>query len=94
MVATFCSSGLEAAVSIGFALMNGRRLVAKEGRGTKPRSRGFGYAGRVGLLALATLIAGVAPSWVGLCGVPAPLVGVTGPSGLLVAGTAYGGYLL
>jgi len=35
----------------------------------------------------------VGPSLAGMP-IPAPLIGVTGPVGLVVAGTAYGGYLL
>ena len=54
---------------------------------------GFSRACWLGLSAAVTLIVSVAPSSAGV-GVPAPLVGVTGPVGLLVAGTAYGGYLL
>jgi len=47
----------------------------------------------LGLSAAFTLVVSMEPSAAGV-GVPAPLVGVTGPVGLLVAGTAYGGYLL
>lgn len=47
----------------------------------------------VGLSGLSALMVSVGPSWAG-CAVPAPLVGVTGPVGLLAAGAAYGGYLL
>jgi hypothetical protein len=47
----------------------------------------------VGLSGLAALIMSVGPSWAGM-GVPAPLIGVTGPFGVLAAGAAYGGYLL
>jgi hypothetical protein len=36
---------------------------------------------------------GVIPACAGV-GVPAPLVGVTGPVGIVAAGVAYGGYLL
>jgi hypothetical protein len=48
----------------------------------------------VGLSGLSALILSVGPSWAGVPAVPAPLVGVTGPVGLLAAGAAYGGYLL
>jgi hypothetical protein len=34
------------------------------------------------------------PSWAGFFGTPAPLIGVTGPYGLLAAGIAYGVYHL
>jgi hypothetical protein len=44
------------------------------------------YSGAVFLL-------GSVPAWAGLP-VPAPLAGVTGPIGIMVAGVAYGGYLL
>jgi hypothetical protein len=54
---------------------------------------GFLRACCLGLSAAVTLIVSVGPSAAGVTG-PAPLVGVTGPVGLLVAGTAYGGYLL
>jgi len=46
-----------------------------------------------GLLGFAALVIGVAPAMAGVA-VPAPLVGVTGPFGLLAAGAAYGGYLI
>jgi len=45
------------------------------------------------LLGFAALVIGVAPAMAGVA-VPAPLVGVTGPFGLLAAGAAYGGYLI
>ena len=48
----------------------------------------------VGLSGVSALILSVGPSWAGVPAVPAPLVGVTGPVGLLAAGAAYGGYLL
>jgi hypothetical protein len=51
------------------------------------------FAGRAGAFGLTVLAGSVAPAWAGV-GVPAPLAGVTGPVGLLVAGVAYGGYLL
>ena len=41
---------------------------------------------------LAAVFAGVGPALAG--GVPAPLVGVTGPVGIVAAGVTYGGYLL
>jgi hypothetical protein len=56
-------------------------------RRTFSRFAGFGVAG------ISMLILTVGPSWAGFP-VPAPLIGVTGPLGLVVAGTAYGGYLL
>ena len=39
------------------------------------------------------LLLGAGPSLAGI-GAPAPLVGVTGPVGIVAAGVAYGGYLL
>ena len=39
------------------------------------------------------LFLGAGPAWAGLPA-PAPLVGVTGPIGIVAAGIAYGGYLL
>jgi hypothetical protein len=53
----------------------------------------FSRACCVSLSGVAALMFSVGPSWAGLP-VPAPLVGVTGPFGLLAAGAAYGGYLL
>jgi hypothetical protein len=53
----------------------------------------FSFAGCTGALSLAVLVGSDAPAWAGIVG-PAPLVGVTGPAGLLAAGIAYGGYLL
>jgi len=53
----------------------------------------FARACCLGLSGLAVLVASVGPSWAGMP-VPAPLVGVTGPFGLLAAGAAYGSYLL
>jgi hypothetical protein len=47
----------------------------------------------VGLSALSVFIISAGPVWAGNP-VPAPLIGATGPFGLLAAGIAYGGYLL
>jgi hypothetical protein len=47
----------------------------------------------VGLSGLSVFIIGAGPVWAG-APVPAPLIGATGPLGLLAAGIAYGGYLL
>jgi RimJ/RimL family protein N-acetyltransferase len=44
-----------------------------------------------GLVAVVLLGAGTA--WAGI-GAPAPLVGVTGPAGIVAAGVAWGGYWL
>jgi RimJ/RimL family protein N-acetyltransferase len=41
----------------------------------------------------AVLLLGIGTAWAGL-GVPAPLIGVTGPVGIVAAGVAYGGYWL
>jgi hypothetical protein len=51
------------------------------------------FAVCAGATGLALLVGSGAPAWAGIAG-PAPLVGVTGPAGLLAAGVAYGGYLL
>ena len=59
----------------------------------KSLSVGFSGACGVGFPVLAALLMSVGPSWAGIPG-PAPLIGVTGPFGLLAAGAAYGGYLL
>lgn len=59
----------------------------------KSLSSAFSRACGVGFPALAALIISVGPSWAGV-GVPTPLIGLTGPYGLLAAGAAYGGYLL
>ena len=45
------------------------------------------------ILGLSGLLFSAVPCWAGFP-VPAPLIGVTGPVGLLAAGAAYGGYLL
>jgi hypothetical protein len=42
---------------------------------------------------ISALLLSVSPSLAGIGG-PAPLVGVTGPVGIVAAGVAYGGYLL
>jgi hypothetical protein len=55
--------------------------------------RGFSYACCVGLSGFAAFILSMTPSWAGLP-VPAPMIGVTGPVGLVAAGAACGGYLL
>jgi hypothetical protein len=47
----------------------------------------------VGLSVLSVFIISAGPVWAGNP-VPAPLIGATGPLGLLAAGIAYGGYLL
>ena len=55
--------------------------------------RTFSRFAGVGITGLSLLILTVGPSLAGMP-VPAPLIGVTGPFGLVVAGAAYGGYLL
>jgi hypothetical protein len=45
------------------------------------------------LLGCAAVLIGASSAMAGV-GAPAPLVGVTGPFGLLAAGAAYGGYLV
>lgn len=47
-----------------------------------------------GAAALAVLATTSAPGWAIACAAPAPVIGVTGPYGLVVAGAVYGGYLL
>jgi hypothetical protein len=47
----------------------------------------------LGTMLASALLLSTGPSWAGMP-VPAPLVGVTGPVGIAVAGIAYGGYLL
>jgi hypothetical protein len=47
----------------------------------------------LGTMLASALLLSTGPSWAGTP-VPAPLVGVTGPVGIAVAGIAYGGYLL
>jgi hypothetical protein len=59
----------------------------------QPSSVGISRICWVGLSGLAALVMSVEPGWAGFP-VPAPLIGVTGPLGLVVVGTAYGGYLL
>jgi hypothetical protein len=53
----------------------------------------FSRACCTGLAGLAALTVSVGPIWAGVP-VPAPLVGATGPVGLVAAGVVYGGYLL
>ena len=59
----------------------------------KLMNSGFFRACGIGFSGLSILALGAGPSWAGVP-LPAPLVGVTGPFGLLAAGAAYGGYLL
>jgi hypothetical protein len=54
---------------------------------------GFLSACGAGLSVLSLLAISTGSSWAG-APTPAPLIGVTGPFGLLAAGAAYGGYLL
>lgn len=56
-------------------------------------SCGFSYLCCVGFPVFAALILAIGPSWAGV-GAPTPLIGLTGPYGLLAAGAAWGGYLL
>ena len=48
----------------------------------------------IGAAALGALAFGTEPSWAIVMSAPAPVIGVTGPYGILVAGVVYGGYLL
>ena len=52
------------------------------------RSLGLSLSGAV------LLFTSAGPTWAGSVGVPAPLLGATGPFGLLAAGAGFGGYLL
>jgi hypothetical protein len=47
-----------------------------------------------GAAALAVLTISTAPGWAIACAAPAPVFGVTGPIGLVIAGAVYGSYLL
>jgi hypothetical protein len=47
----------------------------------------------MGGVLISALLVSAGPGWAGMP-VPAPLVGVTGPYGIVAAGIAYGGYLL
>lgn len=47
-----------------------------------------------GAAALAVLTVTAGPSWAIACAAPAPVFGVAGPYGLVIAGAVYGGYLL
>jgi hypothetical protein len=57
-------------------------------------SKGFSRALCLSLSGAALLVMSVGPTWAGQVGVPAPLLGATGPFGLLAAGAGFGGYLL
>ncbi|MBI3435771.1 MAG: hypothetical protein HY056_11950 [Proteobacteria bacterium] len=59
----------------------------------KQVAREFLRGADAGLLGLCVLALGTGPSLAGLP-LPAPLVGMTGPFGLLAAGAVVGGYLL
>jgi len=59
----------------------------------KSASEGFSRALCVSLSGAALLVISVGPTWAGVP-VPTPLLGATGPFGLLAAGAGYGGYLL
>lgn len=48
----------------------------------------------IGAAVLGMLTFSAEPSWAIVCSAPAPVLGVTGPYGILVAGVVYGGYLL
>jgi hypothetical protein len=47
----------------------------------------------MGGVLISALLLSAGPGWAGFP-VPAPLIGVTGPVGIVAAGVAYGGYLL
>jgi hypothetical protein len=69
------------------------QIHLEKGFGMKSGNGKFLQACCLSMSGFATLMLSVGPSWAGMP-VPAPLVGVTGPFGLLAAGAAYGGYLL
>jgi hypothetical protein len=81
-------SGLSVPGSLAF-----RKYLNLEKGASVMKSVSFARACCLGLSGLAVLVTSVGPSWAGMP-VPAPLVGVTGPFGLLAAGAAYGSYLL
>jgi hypothetical protein len=47
-----------------------------------------------GSLAIGTLLVTATASFAGVAPAPAPLIGVTGPYGMLAAGIAYGGFVV
>ena len=59
----------------------------------KSASERFSRAFCFSLSSAALLVMSVGPTWAG-APVPTPLLGATGPFGLLAAGAGYGGYLL
>jgi hypothetical protein len=60
----------------------------------KSMGEGFEHACCVAATGVALVALSVTPSFAGTMGVPAPLIGITGPYGVLAAGVAYGGFLL
>jgi hypothetical protein len=60
----------------------------------KSLSNALGRTCCIGLAVIPALVMCVDPSWAIVCAAPAPLIGITGPYGLLAAGVVYGGYLL
>jgi hypothetical protein len=69
-------------------------LIERFGNGVSAMERAIGLACGAGFSVLAVVVMSAGPSWAGANPTPAPLIGVTGPFGLLAAGAAYGGYLL
>jgi hypothetical protein len=60
----------------------------------KSIGKGFEHACCVGGAGIAMVLLSATPSLAISCVAPAPLIGVTGPYGILAAGIGYGGYLL
>ena len=59
----------------------------------KSASNGFSRAFCLSLSGAALLVMSVGQTWAGTPA-PAPLLGATGPFGLLAAGAGFGGYML
>lgn len=60
----------------------------------KPLSEGLKRACCVGAAGIGMVLLSVTPSFAIVCSAPAPLIGVTGPYGILAAGIGYGGFWL
>jgi hypothetical protein len=60
----------------------------------KSLGEGFMRACCLGSAGIGMVLLSVTPSLAGVCVAPAPLIGVTGPYGIVAAGVGYGGYLL
>jgi hypothetical protein len=60
----------------------------------KPMGKAFERVCCAGAAGCAMVLLSATPSLAVACVAPAPLIGVTGPYGILAAGIGYGGYLL